>query len=55
MSNYKQDHFGVKNIKKNKYTIANFVRYKIQIEVFNATNKTKFVIFDRDEIGRAHV
>ena len=30
------------------YTIANYFRYKIQIEVFNATNKTKFVIFDWD-------
>ena len=30
------------------YTIANYFRYKIQIEIFAATNKTKFVIFDWD-------
>ena len=30
------------------YTIANYFKYKIQIEIFAATNKTKFVIFDRD-------
>ena len=30
------------------YAIANYFRNKIQIEVFNATNKTKFVIFDWD-------
>ena len=30
------------------YTIANYFRYKIQIEVFYATDKTNFVIFDRD-------
>ena len=30
------------------YTIANYFRYMIQIEVFDATNKTTFFIFDRD-------
>ena len=30
------------------YTIANYFRYKIQIEVFDSTGKTNFVIFDRD-------
>ena len=30
------------------YTIANYFRYKIQIEVFDATNITIFVIFDRN-------
>ena len=30
------------------YTIANYFKYKIQIEIFAATNKTKFVIFDWD-------
>ena len=28
------------------YTIANYFRYKIQIEVFDAIDKTNFVIFD---------
>ena len=32
----------------NYYTITNYFRYKIQIEVVNATNKTTFVIFDWD-------
>ena len=32
----------------NYYTITNYFRYKIQIEVVDATNKTTFVIFDWD-------
>ena len=30
------------------YTITNYLRYSFQIEVFDATNKTNFVIFDQD-------
>ena len=30
------------------HTIANSFRYRIQIEVFYATDKTNFLIFDRD-------
>ena len=30
------------------HTIANYFRYRIQIEVFDAIEKTNFVIFDRD-------
>ena len=30
------------------YTIANYFKYKIQIEIFDATNKIFFVIFDQD-------
>ena len=30
------------------YTIANYFRYRIQIEVFVVIDKTTFVIFDRD-------
>ena len=30
------------------YTIANYFRYMIKIDVFDATDKTNFVIFDWD-------
>ena len=32
----------------NYYTITNYFRYMIQIEVVDATNKTFFVVFDQD-------
>ena len=31
-----------------RYTITNYFRYRIQIEVFDATDKTTYVIFDWD-------
>ena len=34
------------------YTTANYFRYRIKIDVFDATDKTNFVIFDWDLVEK---